>query len=513
MVTEKKTTTADGKTLLDLILNRDEVFRKEEPEKFLLSLEDTRFIVNIYYDYLRMIKEAAPLFKSAEDGKIERSKVLKEVRDNFLSKGYDKEKVLSVCEAAFKKDYWCTTLTSLNDIKKPVFTYEIESNKRELQGKKVDIYEAPATLTEKYKVFNIPDNVFYALSLEVNALKGLYNVFVVPDSEILEDTENYLLLPTNKIANIFTENFKDESKFEIETDIYNDNTTLTYALKSGKLIASIDSKLSTLSPDLDKTLKFAMNTYMKQGASGSYLTLDSKDFMDIMGFSDRKSANKLLKSCVDEMSSFSFTWDTENDSGKMVLFSEYRCTGRGEGSKKYIIHLGTLFKLAFEYDKQNHDGKMLGYYPESLFKLKGLTYQIGAAIFRFKRMNLGRESENKISVRTLKDNISISTPENVKDKGHMSRYTIAPITKALEELTKKGILKEWYLMKRKSGNKSIFLTNEELEKAEKDTEFFDSLMIYFRLEEEPDYTHLIEKKQQQKALNKPKRGRKKSNNK
>lgn len=512
MVTEKNTTTAGGKTFLDLILNRDEVFRKEEPEKFLLSLEDTGFIVNIYFDYIRTIEGAAPRFKSAEDGKIERRKVLKEVRDDFLSKGYDKERVLSICETALKKGYWCTTLTSLGDIKKPVFTYEIESNKRELQGKKVDICEAPATLTEKYKVFNIPDNVFYASPFEVDALNHLYNVFSVSDSEILEEASGFSLLPNNKEFNYLVMNPKEKSIYDSPfTDVFgNTITPIRRKTKDGEIILNlfnIEGDFKKLAPLYDKSLRTIMHLYMKNGNGAETFTFGLSEYMELRGLKDKKRATEQIRK---ELSFFRYSGVRikGKNEGDFGVISQWKESTKGQRAKRFTVSLAPDFRR--EVFEKN---RFYSLFPLEILKYPDKQYEIARAITNNKRRNLSTPRENCISIREIKDKMAITPPEDVKDKGHMPNYQIKPIDDALEWLVNEGFLTEFTYEKRAYGNSSKTLTEEELRKKDKDCSLYDSLMVRYKLAKEPNYDALRDRKASAKALNKPKRGRKKSNNK
>lgn len=253
---------------------------------------------------------------------------------------------------------------------------------------------------------------------------------------------------------------------------------------------------------LDLVYKEAYQTGYKQ----MRFSFPLKEIMEAQGRTDEKTARKQYQKAIDLLDGIELKAIAGGDSRNVAV--SQRDGGVHGGRVNFTVTLAFLEGLK--------STKQVALYHPLMQKLpaKGNAYPFARAFMEQKRRNIGKDYgiENRLSVINL---LSISTLPSIDrvPSGQAGQKIIEPFHKALDAIEEAGIFS--YRFCHSNG---IDLTDSELAQIDTDYILFASLYIEVKWFIEPDYTNLLEKKEQRKALaaakaQQPrKRGRPRKNN-
>lgn len=200
-----------------------------------------------------------------------------------------------------------------------------------------------------------------------------------------------------------------------------------------------------------------------------------------------KDVKKKIRKDLDILSSIELTWE-ETVRGK-------------EGDFKAISIIGSK-GISGNYIEVTFDPKMAGYlrqqsltkYPIRLLRLDArnqTAYILGVKFSTHYNIdnNHKRGTEDKLRVKTLLKNLSLPTYETVKATRKSWEERIKePFERALDELTKNEILKDW----KYTGSKGIPLSDEEA--TTKNYAEWENFIVQFELYNPPNHNERMERK-------------------
>ena len=245
-----------------------------------------------------------------------------------------------------------------------------------------------------------------------------------------------------------------------------------------------------------KIFRYAVAAFTKVNSRGTSSTqlrlrvfLSLNDYAQITGTdisseSGLKNFKKKLKKNLENLlqKNITFTW-SENIKGKtknfggLSLISGYSVKGKAItidfslGLAEYLVSLPTLIE-----------------FPRSLYKVNDRfynAYAIGEALFRHYSINNNviRNTEQMFSIIKLLEITSFPSAEKIKAEKWSWEYKVKePFEKALDELCRCGLIKDWCYSQAKgkklSDNEATQITSYEI---------FVSLYIWYELNEYPEH--------------------------
>lgn len=262
--------------------------------------------------------------------------------------------------------------------------------------------------------------------------------------------------------------------------IFDDLTSNGLSMPTQKVFRCLQLKLTKQLPnncqDLNKL------------ARDRKVALSVKEYMEMCGLKDRKTARENLKRAAVDLYGISIKGD------RQIQYKDRKGNIHTETETKYIRLLESRTETSksgvftFEFTESlalylSNDCYIMAY-PKELLKLSAKSLyseQMGHKIALHYNQNRTKTNSNYISTRAILDSCNnMPTYEEVmaEDK-QVSRRIIKPFEKAMEELVNIGYLTEWYYLKPNKGN----LTDEEL--ADLDYQTFIGLSVFFSLAETP----------------------------
>ena len=287
---------------------------------------------------------------------------------------------------------------------------------------------------------------------------------------------------------------------------------------------------ATLNPNTDKLLSMAISTFTQQNdfrhTKGRELkrdiTIPLKEYAALLGYEvderetytpeeaerEKKraknqldNARKAIKKDLDIIHASVLSWE-EPVRGKTRDFDRISLVTR-TGIKNGEIKISLSPEIASYLSEKN----IITQYPVKLLKLdsrKPTAYYVGRKLAEHYNIdnNQIRGTHDRISIPALLAVTDLASYEEVqrKDRGHWAERIKEPLERALDELTKAGVLKDWKYVHAKG----VDLTEEEASTIT-DYATYSSLYLLFNLADEIDHAERIETKQKARAEAKAKR--------
>ena len=252
-------------------------------------------------------------------------------------------------------------------------------------------------------------------------------------------------------------------------------------------------------PNADKLLMQAIGKAANQGFTSQEVFLSLREIMEARGITDRKSAAKQVSDGVELLAAVQINLKIRNATNQSgihipLTYKTMFYASKGRPSYAYI-------KFSDEYWQMLKEGPAFVLYDKRLLAIPDTmptVYRILKAFQDHKRRNIGKADniENKLAVSTLLKKTTLPTYESLNDKWRAPQLIIKPFLKALEYIEEQGIF-TFQLQHHQKGNTSVLLSDNELERVWNDYDLFYSLVIEVKWFEEPDYTHLLERKKVQ----------------
>lgn len=235
---------------------------------------------------------------------------------------------------------------------------------------------------------------------------------------------------------------------------------------------------------LDLVYKEAYQTSYKQ----MRFSFPLKEVMQMQGKTDEKAARAQYTKALDLLDGIELEARAGADYQRVAV--SQRESGINNGRINFTITLAFLEGI--------RNTKQVALYHPLMQKLpaKGNAYPFARAFMEQKRRNIGKAYgiENRLSVVNL---LGISTLPNIDrvPSGQAGQKIIEPFRRALDAIEEAGIFS--YRLCHSNG---IDITDGELARIDTDYSLFASLYIEVKWFTEPDYSHLLERKEQHKAL-------------
>ena len=214
-----------------------------------------------------------------------------------------------------------------------------------------------------------------------------------------------------------------------------------------------------------------------------HFTLD--EYMKKRGLTDRKEAKKQSKEEMETLRAESFRWEEKQKDGT-VAYAFINIADSGVIKRNGDIEFtfgNTLYKVYL--------GLPVMYYPQPLYRLNNKrnpnSYYFGRKITELKNMNVGKENEDIVSVKTLINSSPyLPTYEAVMETDkHLTQRIIEPFERDMDAL---GDIFTWEYCH----SKGKPLTDAELETMSYDT--FINLLVKTSWKYYPDQTARLQRK-------------------
>lgn len=229
----------------------------------------------------------------------------------------------------------------------------------------------------------------------------------------------------------------------------------------------------------------------ESGAKSPTVSLSLAEYMEKCGLKDRKEARKQAKEDLETLFDARISYKEQDRDGQPGGFADVRiCEAKGI-SRDGIISFkfsDTLYQTLLR--------SCIMPYPQQLWRLNSKrnpnSYYFLRKIAEYKNMNVGKASEDIISVKTLlAASPAMPTHRSVAAKDrHFSRSIIEPFERDMNAL-------EETLVWEYCHSKGAPLTDEELENF--NYELFRTLLIKITWKQYPDQTARLARKEQSKA--------------
>ena len=499
----------------------------EHPEYFLFSNEEGNLLQSVYNvcyattaRYYRQIQDALKATPKDEQALADiRNKHKGEVLAEMERLGLSVDTIKQLLTRYRRKKYWYHTGTHrvIEGAKEKVCFYYTSNNKHEGTLHEKDnpaFFEAGITVRKQAEMLKIPKAYLFIIPVEESMIGAMLDFWkaVFEEGQPLAPQSGFFTTKSSLLLGVFS----DIGRKSIEESRNPDNVPAVEL----KVNDSLQLRISTAtynptfleSSTLDKIHKMLQRKAYDAGYSSNVVELTISEYLEMTGNSDRKEAANALKAFVRTLEGAKYHFESDNeDFGFVNLAQEaFYVSGKGKGRTESYIHV----KWGDRYIQHERETKQFIRYDEKILKIpsnKRNAYRIAVEFQEQKRRNIGKEGgiENKLSTETLLSRCVLPPYEKLAQKSQAGQKIITPFMDALNELTEKfGIFKSWKFTH--SGTDKP-LTDEEEMRVEVDYQLFKTLNVVVEWATEPDYTHLLERKQIQAqriaAANTPKKKR------
>lgn len=515
------------------------------PEAYLLTREEDDCIGEAYG---LLAQTSLSFYSAVNDKRLQDEELLKKIAQEevftlYEKKGIDINRILKICAKAEACKWWSLiiadvlTVTDDDDGKnRIVLAFDLLSNdagikKRRIRTDKHAALFDTEDVKRQAKMLKIPEGVLYMSMAQLHATNLLRNICRIYEGSAIDvealDKQGFWLIPNNPVANAFYSIGSSALKNKAVKMDYDENgmqiATCSITGTTGAVISIADDGHTDLlfkSNNVDMMYTLLMKKALVSHSKSFSFTLD--EFMEARGLSDRKEANKKVKSALSALNkaeiSLAYNGKNVKGTGKRKILQGLDDIEDKRKGRKIAYHV--IFS-DFIYDEVimgKGDGalsRMRGYelLPEEIQKIRNPhAYRFARLFSSHLRHNVGSNTSNPcvLSVQTLLNNCSLPLYDDLKDKGHVGQLIIRKFIEAMESLVKCGIFTEYIFQHKKDGDNNLQLTDDELERLENDYALFSSLNVQVTWALQPDYSKLADKKQkriEQAAAPKRKRGR------
>ena len=497
--------------------------REKQQEAFALTLRESDYIYKANNVQVSILRDY--VYLSSED--LQEAEIRAEIRDKVLEalkrKRISASKIVKISERVLSGKYWSYYMTHIGGEpaqgKQRRLVYSIESNidglRQEFDTGSLPDFFSTDNIRERGRLLGVPDDGKYIPIYELSTVRGLHAI--CKGQELLHgDDGRYIrtvLSPyTNMLSQIGSEALTnktiDDNSFEKKYIIPAGKDVNCYMTKEA--YDKLEKQLKK--PNADKLLMQAIGKAASQGFTNREIILPLEETMEARGLKDRKTAAEQVSNGLDLLAAVQIDLKRPNTTRQSIIhfpLADYTEFFASKGRKSFaIIRFSEQYFNIVKTDPAFvlYDKRTLAI-PDTM----PTVYRILKAFQDHKRRNIGKADniENKLAVSTLLKKTNLPTYESLNDKWRAPQLIIKPFLKALEYIEEHGIF-TFQLQHHQKGNTSVFLSDNELERVENDYNLFQSIVIEVIWFEEPDYTHLLERKkvqQEKTAHGKAKRGK------
>ncbi len=497
--------------------------QKEHPEYFLYSAEEGETLKTAYnalFEVLSRYSQGETEGPEAVQAEARIEKIKGEALAEFEKLGLSPKLLKSLCGRAKDKKNWTFGILGPDGAGHEVIEYI--SNSKKYNGKITyekhpAFYNEDATVKEQAAEIGIPDNYLFVIPAE-NGFA--YEISIILSDNIIAPQNGFF---TTKSSPFFSA-FGDIGRRRIESAKHDEK--LNAVTIEANEAASLQMPLMDFnegifeSPAFDKILKLLQAQAYNCGYSTNTYTLSLSQYLEKTKESDnpdRREASTTLKSFIKWLKNAAFEVESPDGSYGFVHYAQKAVYI----SNKRNGRAGSFIRVCWsdEYIQNEIQTQQYIRRPEKILLIpnyKRNSYWIATAFSEQKRRNIGKWAniENKLSVSKLLDKCTFPTYESLKKKSQAGQKIISKFIDAMDFLVEFGIFSSWKFAHGGSTAEKEALTDAELERVEVDYNLFITLNVVITWAQEPDYSHLTErKKQQQEKINTPpkKRGRPRKN--
>lgn len=380
--------------------------------------------------------------------------------------------------------------------------YDIDNNPKYMdityltddEIKKIDAEALEAIgLSLEYKKISFYEWVTLSYILSVfGEVKDAGVFWTLPSNPTIEALSNLTTKLARSSAELVVDKFSGDKNKNIIMI-----TTKGNANTSVSISADVYSEALISNPNADKFLRFASYQWEIQGKPKSF-NIPFEEFVKVRGMEkDRSQAASDCRDALSVIKWFKFIMDMPDGSLAQREYAQEADLIAGRGKNSYI-HI--MWSDAF-YQVLLNNKTYIKYNPklQKIPNNKGNAYKFADYIQKHYRMNMGKGNQNVISVKTLLAQSNLPPAETFKYKSQIAQKIIEPFTNALNYLEDIDICTHHFAYSKSSGLGDE-ISAEDLNRLFTDYDFFSTLMIKFDLIDKPDYSNLLEHKEQRKAL-------------
>lgn len=497
------------------------------PRVFLLTITSARRLIKAQ----NIMREEISKYIHLDEKEIKKAEVQKRMRDEIVS-AFKKNRInLDLLEKVYfqvkNAQYWTYYITGL-DTDIGISGYKVASNVPELNGKIItwdkypDFFSDDTTIAEKGKMIGIPKGVLFLTYLEASACNSVERIIPYitekknKTTDFLSAKSGTIIDALSRITDTALKKPAKAQEFNADgekTDILEfESNGIKFNIEAGKFNA-----LSITSPGTDKLKTILENMTIVNGYNKNF-EISLSDYMAFLGLKDRKEAAKKAKRAVDVLGALSIR--AENSKGSLARYTFFQSLiyNVQDGPRGAVI----TGKWADDYLELLRKAPHMVKVPRAILSIpdnRRNEYSFAKAFYLHKRINIGKTGniENRLRVSALLENSTLPQYASLKDKSQARQKIIEPFVKAFDYLSENKILT--YCFRYASGSLvDQILVGDRLKDALNDYKIFSSLIVEVKWMKEPDYTHLLEKKQARiekasaQTEQKPKRGRPRKSN-
>lgn len=512
----------------------DEKGREKTPKAFLLTRSEAKLlykasIINVDTWTRLLLNEARP---GAIGNAVDQETILQELEQAWKEQDVSISKLQKIYKKVDASKYWnyrtayllippeedegqdqyeTTTVIFINKTVHRSFPYE--------GGRGYQIVQA-GNPVEGAKLAEVPEGIKYLPVSEYMALDDLRTIVKAladKDKEgLIIEKPNLDTWPNSPVIDVFAEVGRQSINKATQGELAftGEGTRKITSAKGVKIITtSVDDAIFlSLAGDADRVLKIFTKEATKDPDKNNLVyEIPTAEVARRIGL---KSARELTRKIyldgatepttraemiTDEIGSVSLEWKHKNK----VYFFKGRLTSatgvlprKGRGGSVIRIELSPNYKAHILNDTTG-----LYQIPDNITEIRNdNAYRIAVELFKAYRMNVGKDTEGIISVKTLLKVTDWVTYEELgKDRRNAPQRIIAPFKNCLLYLEDIEYLQDWDFYYEGTNTR---ISEEDFDRASKDYNFFSGLQIHYVINPKyrPDYTNLIKGRAKQRKI-------------
>lgn len=481
--------------------------RTETPNAFLLTLKEAKLLMRAR----RAETQALEKYSHFDEEQIKKPEIQAKIKEDILS-AYHKKRIstanlLKACKKVQESRHWTFYLSEvIIGYGQQTHIYEYKSNIPGVGGKITpetfpNFYGKDHTVSEIAQILGIPDGTLYADDFELVSASHAYSVLaqtIQAPGDSKEQT--FIAVKSSPIIDVFDYITRSSIRSAVHMEGFEDMYEIT--AKNGvklTLKAEAYGVMPLASQNADKLLIQCNNKSILTGYKSDKVSISLSEFMNARKLKDRKEAAKKAREALNFIFAIALTAEEQYGGSfqkKRIVQSADYIQGKGQQESTLTIQ--------YTSDYFNHLKRIpqQAQYPPEILAIpdnKKNSYIFAKEFCHSKRNNIGTGEENRLRVSTLLQYSTLPKYEDLPNKAQASQKIIGPFIDALDYLEEIGIL-SYEFKYSKTEKKGDELTEKDLQALFTDYALFSSLIVEVAWINEPDYSHLIERKRQQKAI-------------
>ena len=175
--------------------------------------------------------------------------------------------------------------------------------------------------------------------------------------------------------------------------------------------------------NMDKLYTHINHKFTESGFTAKEITITLNEFMELRGLTDKKEAREQFKKGISDLYNASI-----DVSGFSVRFIQ---------DKSIIKNSAAAFTLSDKLFNSLKKNSSIDYRPVSFMRLNGNAYMIAAYLHNHRRRNIGKPTENRVSIRTLLEATLLPLASDTEPRRYKS-HIIEPFFTALNTAADTG---------------------------------------------------------------------------